>query len=186
MNYDKVIAGCIQGKASYQRKLVSGFAPIFKAIALRYLPDEPSANDAVQEAFVNVFRYIKNYQGKGSFEGWMRRIAVNAALNYRKKHFKQKGFVEVEVLDKTMITHPDVYHTLNHNELLEFIKQLPEQYYLVFTMHIIEGFSHNEIATSLDISESASRANLSRARQKLRNLLSKKENSSPITEKHAI
>lgn len=187
MKYNKVIEGCIRGEASYQRELVRGFAPTFKAIGLRYLPDEPSASDAVQEAFINVFRYIHTYKHEGSFEGWMRRIAVNASLNYRKKHFKQRPFEELDHHEKSSFTLPEAVMKLDHEELLKLIKQLPDQYYLVFSMNVIEGFSHKEIAETLGITDSTSRATLTRARKKLKNLLGL-ENQAQLqsTEKQAI
>lgn len=172
MKYKSIIEGCKKGKAASQRSLVGSFAPIFKNICLRYLPDDPSAQDAVQEAFINVFKNIHAFRNEGSFEGWMKRIAVRTALGYRKKYFKVEHIAQelsVEVHDHAQV--PDVYSKLGSEALEKILQQLPEHHYIVFNMYVVEGFDHNEIAEILDIAPSTSRSTLTRARKKLIDLL---------------
>lgn len=175
MNIEQIIQGCIDKSPQMQAALVRRFAPMFKAISLRYVPDHRTADDVVQEAFINVFKYIKNFKGTGSFEGWMRRIVVNAALNYRKKHVRfSYDITEIHQDDEPQYV-PDVYEKLDKYALLSIIKQLPEKYYIVFTLFVIDGFNHQEISEKLDISVGTSRSLLSRARTKLIEIM-KKEN----------
>lgn len=176
MAYTELIKGCQKGKTSSQRELVRKFAGIYKAICLRYLPDAQAADDAVQESFINVFNNIQKYRGDGSFEGWMKRIAVNTSLNYRKKHFKSATqYVEIVKDDHDVQEVPDAYAHMRAEELLVLIRKLPDQYYMVFNMYVIDGMNHNEIAERLNITSSTSRATLSRARVKLIDILKKEE-----------
>lgn len=176
MEYKDIIKGCQKGKASSQRELVRRFAGLYKSICLRYLPDGQSADDAVQEAFINVFNNIQKFRDEGSFEGWMKRVAVNTSLNYRKKHFKaQQQHLELISNEHERAQVPDAMQNLRAEELIHLIKRLPEQYYLVFSMYVIEGMSHQEIGDELNITSSTSRATLSRARTKLIALLNKEE-----------
>lgn len=176
MNTNDIIKGCQKGKASSQRELVKKFAGLYKSICLRYLPDGQSADDAVQEAFVNVFNNIKSFRNDGSFEGWMRKIAVNTALAYRKKHFKiHQQHLELVKTDHERSQVPDAVMNLRTEEIIRIIKKLPEQYYLVFNMYVIEGMTHKEIAQKMGFAVSTSRAILSRARAKLIDLLNKED-----------
>lgn len=167
MEYSDIIAGCKNGEAASQAKLVRTFAPRLMAICMRYTNDRSHAEDALQETFVNVFKYIKSYKGTGSFEGWLKRIAVNCSITFQKKirpiHFADE--MEMERVSQAQI--PDVYSTLGKQDIMELIHQLPQSYKVVFTLNIIEGYNHNEIGEMLNISASTSRATLSRARAKL-------------------
>lgn len=167
MNLDDIIAGCKAESKPHQERLVRSYAPGLLAICRRYTRDAESANDALQETFVNVFKYINSYKGSGSFEGWMKRIAVNCSISFQKKHFKV--YYEPDVLhDSSQHAEiPDVYSKLGKEEILALLDQLPQALHTVFTMHVVEGYSHKEIAEILEISEGTSRASLSRARSRL-------------------
>lgn len=172
MKEKDLINGCRKGDTSSQRELVRRYATLFKGISMRYLHDEPAADDAVQESFVKVFQNIKGYRNEGSFEGWMKRIAVNTTLNYKRKYFKVHYRTE-EIFDHSHqeVILPQAYANLNAEALTNLLKNLTEPYYIVFNLYVIEGFSHKEIADKLDITASSSRAILSRARKKLITLL---------------
>lgn len=173
MEEQKLIKDCVKGKPKAQAYLVQKYAPMFKAIARRYVPDQQAADDVVQEAFINIFRYIDNFSGKGSFEGWLRRIVVNASFSYRKKHIEVSYPIDI-VTDLNVPSQvPSIYAKLDKEYLMEIIKELPEKYYLSFTLYVIEGYDHKEIAEIMGIQESTSRSNLSRARSKLVELLKK-------------
>jgi len=134
------------------------------AVCMRYCKDENLAKDALQESFVNIFKYIKNYTGKGSFEGWVRKIAVNCSYGFINKIrpvYFQEDIDNVVDLNTEI---PDVYSEMREKELLDIIQKLPKSQYLVFNMKVIEGFSHEEIADILKIGVSTSRSNLTRAR----------------------
>ena len=162
----ELIQKCIQNKATAQRELVKKYAPVLLALCKRYCVDEHQAKDCLQEGFIRIFKNISNFKGVGSFEGWMKKICVNCCLTQRKKiRFTESIERTVAVNLETEI--PDVVSSLNENDLLNIIKSLQEQSYVVFMMHSIEGYSHKEIAETLEISEGTSRSILSRARVKL-------------------
>lgn len=167
MSIEELIEGCKNGDALCHEKLVRHFAPKLIAICRRYTKDTEIANDALQETFINVFKYIKNFEGKGSFEGWMKRIAVNCSISYQKKYFKtyySDNLLEDDIQNSQV---PDVYSQLGVEDIMKLIERLPKSLYVVFNMYVVEGFSHKEIGDILDISEGTSRASLSRARAKL-------------------
>ena len=159
-----MIKGCKSGDRKTQDELVHRFAPTLMAVCMRYCKDENLAKDALQESFVNIFKYIKNYTGKGSFEGWVRKIAVNCSYGFINKIrpvYFQEDIDNVVDLNTEI---PDVYSEMREKELLDIIQKLPKSQYLVFNMKVIEGFSHEEIADILKIGVSTSRSNLTRAR----------------------
>jgi RNA polymerase sigma-70 factor (ECF subfamily) len=120
----------------------------------------------LQESFIKIFTNLHSYSGEGSFEGWMRRIVVNTALEkYRSRYYLNK------VDDPENLAEPDDgggdtdYAGLEAGDLLEMVTRLPPQYRMVFNLFAIEGYSHREIAEMLSINEGTSKSNLSRARQ---------------------
>ncbi len=164
MNIDKLIKGCKSGDRKSQDELVHRFAPTLMAVCMRYCKDENIAKDALQESFINIFKYIKNYSGKGSFEGWIRKIAVNCSYGFINKIRPVYFQEDVDYVVDLHTEIPDIYSELREKELLEMIQKLPRSQYLVFNMKVIEGFSHDEIADILKIGVSTSRSNLARAR----------------------
>lgn len=141
------------------------------AVCTRYCNDREMAKDALQETFINIFKYIDSYAGTGSFEGWIRRIAVNCSYAYLKKNKKVRFYEDITEHKSIESTIPDVYSQLGKEDLLKLIKKLPEGQYIVFNMKIIEGYSHAEIADTLNITASTSRSNLTRARANLITLM---------------
>ena len=155
------------------------------AICRRYTKDPASAQDALQETFINVFKYINTYSGKGSFEGWMKRIAVNCSLAFAKKVHPVYFVDESPQQDFEMSEVPDVYSKLGKEEIMKLLKRLPESLYIVFNMVIIEGYNHREVGEMLGITEGSSRGSLSRARAKLIEIL-QSENSIGIVNNNLI
>ena len=141
------------------------------AVCIRYCNDSEIAKDALQETFINILKYINTYSGKGSFEGWIRRIAVNCSFGVLKKMKGLQFMDNIEHHHKIETTVPDIYSQLGAEELMLLIKQLPQVQYFVFNMKIIEGYSHNEIAEIMKITPSTSRSNLTRARANLIKLM---------------
>ena len=176
MELERIIQGCKKGEKKCQERLVRSYAPGLLAICRRYSRDSESANDALQESFINIFKYINSYSGKGSFEGWMKRIAVNCTITFQKKNFKVH--FEPDMLHDTSqhCEVPDVYSTLGKEDILSLLSELPKALYLVFNMHVVEGYSHKEISELLSISEGTSRASLSRARARLIEIIEERQN----------
>ncbi|MBK8621100.1 MAG: RNA polymerase sigma factor [Saprospiraceae bacterium] len=171
METERIIQGCKSGDRKCQEALVYMFSPRLLAVCRRYCKDYSLAEDALQETFINAFRYIHTYSGSGSFEGWLRRIAVTKSLEMQNKFFKLTMFSLETETNITESVIPDVYSTLGEQELALILKKLPENQYIVFNLYVVEGYSHQEIAQLLSIAEGSSRSLLSRARQTLTTLL---------------
>lgn len=170
-----MIKGCKNNDRKSQDELVYRYAPVLMAICSRYCNDYYLAQDALQETFVNIFKYINNYSGKGSFEGWMKRIAVNCSYAFIKKVKKVDFYEEIELQFHLPSNVPDVYSLLGEDVLLKLIQKLPKNQQLVFNMRVVEGFSHKEIGEVLGITPSTSRSNLVRARLNLLKEIKKSE-----------
>ncbi len=173
MKLEELIIGCKKYDAKCQSQLVRNYAPILLSICMRYCGERSMADDALQETFINVFKYIGSYSGQGSFEGWMKRIAVNSSIQLLRKYkpFAFKEDREMEMVFEAEV--PSVMSTLGKKEILGLIDQLPKSLRTVFNMYVIEGFSHKEIGEMLSITSSTSRSHLTKARVKMIELLEK-------------
>jgi RNA polymerase sigma-70 factor (ECF subfamily) len=174
---EKIIQECIAGKRRAQNQLYNAFAPGMLGVCMRYCINRAEAEDVLQEGFVKVFRYIKNFRSDGSFEGWIRRIMVNTAItNYNKR---SKVYHE-EVTENTLSIEDDssgeeVYMPVDREILMRLIQQLPDGYRMVLNLYVFEGYKHREISGILDISENTSKSQLSKARKYLKNEMEKLE-----------
>lgn len=139
-------------------------------ISLKYSENYQDAEDTLQDSFLTIFDKIKQYNNKGSFEGWLKKIAINTALQkYRKKRPLQ---LVKEVTDTEEIVEIDLEDkNLDIDFLLNLIQKLPNKYRLVFNLYVLDSYSHKEISEMLNISEGTSKSNLSRARKNLKNEL---------------
>lgn len=135
------------------------------ALCLKYAKNYEDAEDVFQDSFILIFNKIDQYKGKGSFEGWLKRITINVALQKYRRKTKLEVVRDVEVPDETYV---DVQENLESDFLLTLVQQLPNQYRLVFNLYVLDHYSHKEIAEMLEISEGTSKSNLSRARSILK------------------
>ena len=161
----KIINGCIAGNRRDQELLYRRHASKLFAVCLQYSGNDEEARDILQEGFIKIFENLNNYKYEGSFEGWMRRITVNTALEkFRSRH----NLYRVDDIDQIQEqeAEPDNqdYGGLEANDLLDIIRELPPKYRMVFNLYAIEGYSHKEISKMVNISEGTSKSNLSRAR----------------------
>ena len=143
------------------------YSSVLYGMCLKYAPNQMEAEDNLQDAFITIFQRIGQYQGKGSFEGWMKRIAINTVLQkYRQKRLYDLPADDLieEKLDEDL---DDGSATLPLPFLLSIIQELPERYRLVFNLYVLDGHTHKEIAELLGISDGTSKSNLARARQLL-------------------
>lgn len=143
------------------------YAASMYAICLRYARNKYEAEDILQEAFVRVFKYISHFNFEGSFEGWLKRIMINTSLKYNQKHKFLVDYDTTAVNSMEEYEDPEIIHELHAEELMSYIRQLPDGYRMVFNLYIIEGFSHKEIANLLQIEEVTSRSQLLKARKLL-------------------
>ncbi|MDR0429558.1 MAG: sigma-70 family RNA polymerase sigma factor [Tannerellaceae bacterium] len=167
MNEQQLIEGCRKGNRLAQKELYDTYSRRMMGVCLRYINDRETARDLLQDGFVKVFTSIDSYTGIGSFEGWMRKIFVNCALEYLRKSDVLREAID---LDNTSdLTNPDssVVSNMSANELMGLIKELPAGFRTVFNLFAIEGFSHKEIGKLLNITESTSRSQYTRAKQLL-------------------
>ena len=142
-------------------------------IGFRSLLKGRLAEDILQEALVKVFNKLNKYSGLGSFEGWIRRITVNTALDFIRKNKKRQLNASLEEVGYGIKKEQFVVEELTAKELMKIIQKIPTGYRTIFNMYAIEGYSHKEIAQELSISESTSKSQLSRARATIKELLFK-------------
>ena len=170
MTENEIIQGCLENKASAQEKLYALYSRRMMAICLRYTRSRFEAEDIFHEAFVKVFRNIHTWQG-GSFEGWMRRIFVNTAINHYRQNRKYFDHVDSSYAETMLSSTDNVIAELSNQDLLETVSRLPEGYKVVFNLHAVEGYNHNEIAEMLGIAEGSSKSQLSKAKAHLQKLI---------------
>lgn len=167
----QIIDSCSQNDRKAQKMLYEMYAGKMLAICMRYCGDYQTAQDLMHDGFINVFTNIKQYQNKGSFEGWMRKVMVNVSLNYYRQN---KVVFEGDEDAAAMISdtlQPDQLQQLSAKEILETIAQLPNEQRIIFNLFAIEGYTHTEIAEKLNIKETTVRSNYFRARLTLQKMI---------------
>jgi RNA polymerase sigma factor (sigma-70 family) len=160
-----IINGCLKGDRRDQEILYRRYSARLYAVCLQYSGNDEEARDILQEGFIKIYENLVHYKYEGSFDGWVRRIIVNTALEkFRSKH----NLYRVDDIDQ--IPEPNAepdnedYAGLEARDLMEIIRELPPRYRIVFNLFAIEGYSHKEISDMMSISEGTSKSNLSRAR----------------------
>lgn len=161
MTLNELITECKKQDLKAQGELYTLFKGTLFGVCLRYSPNYAEAEDNLQDAFLTIFKKIGQFKNKGSFEGWMKRITVNTVLQ---KYRKQKFF---DIIREDQLEEPDETienETVPLDFLLKIIQQLPDRYRLVFSMYVMDGYQHKEIAELLGITDGTSKSNLARAR----------------------
>ena len=161
---DEIIKGCVAGKSEAQEALYRKYSGKLFGICLRYTKDYSAAEDVLQEGFIKILTNLSSYKGTGAFEGWMRRVVINTALERFRKQFQMYSITEVNESD-IGLKYENILENINAKDLLELIKELPPAYKMVFNLYAIDGYSHKEIGDKLNISIGTSKSNLSRARK---------------------
>lgn len=165
-----LIEGCIRGDRKMQYELYQRFAPKMYGVCLRYAGNAEEAEDILQEGFIKVFNKIGSFRSEGSFEGWIRRIFVNTAI----EHFRKKTYLQpiTEYEEDTVEgKYLSVLDNLAEKDIIQLVQQLSPGYRTVFNMYVIEGYTHKQIAEALGISEGTSKSQLSRAKLILQDLV---------------
>jgi RNA polymerase sigma factor, sigma-70 family len=163
----ELIEGCKRRESKAQSVLYEQYSRKMMTVCVRYAPDLESAKDLLQEGFLKVFSTIESYAFKGSFEGWIRRVFVNTALESIRKTDVLKDSVDLTDVENYMLADNNVVAELSTKELLNIISELPMGYKTVFNMYAIEGYSYPEIAKMLNVEESTCRSQYMRARMLL-------------------
>lgn len=174
MTEEYIIAGCLHSEPSAQRELYNRFSPKMLSVCYRFAQSREDAEDMLQEGFIKVFTQIHTFQNKGAFEGWIRRIIVHTCINFLKKYKKFNDSVNIEQAVTAHVKEETIPSIMQAKQVTECIRHLPIGYRTVLNLYAIEGYSHREIATMLDIEESTSRSQYTRAKTMLENILIKK------------
>lgn len=167
-----VIAACRQNDPKAQRALVRLFYGYVKSIALRYSSDNMAADEILNDSFLKAFTNLHKYDDNQAFKAWLRTITVNTAIDYYRKSIKlpdHQDYEQVQVAD----INEDVISRMAAEEILAMVRQLSPAYRMVFTLYVIDGYSHREIAEMLGIREGTSKSNLQDARRKLQSMILK-------------
>ena len=167
-----LIEGCLRGDRKMQYALYERFAPKMYGVCLRYAANTEEAEDILQEGFIKVYKKISSYRGDGSFEGWIRRIFVNTAI----EHFRKKNYLQpITEQEESTIEgkYVSVLDSLAEKDIIQLVQQLSPGYRTVFNMYVVEGYTHKQIADILGISEGTSKSQLSRAKLILQDLVRK-------------
>jgi RNA polymerase sigma-70 factor (ECF subfamily) len=161
VSLEQLIAQCKKNDVKAQSQLYKLYASKLFSLCLKYSRNNAEAEDNLHDAFVTIFKKISQFKSKGSFEGWMKRIAINTAL----QRYRSVGVFDI--LNENQIEEESVEvdeDTLTIDFLLQIIQELPNRYRLVFNLYALDGYSHKEIAEMLNISTGTSKSNLARAR----------------------
>lgn len=153
----------INGDRSAQKAIFDKYSSRLMGVCMRYAVDQPAAEDILQEGFIKAFKNLSKFRNEGSFEGWLRRIMVNTAIEiYRKKNHLYP-VLEIETQTER-VTYDNVLSDLAAEDIMSMVMNLSPGYRTVFNLYAVEGYSHKEIAEQLNISEGTSKSQLARAR----------------------
>ncbi len=165
-----LVKRCIKGSSSAQRELYERFSGKMFSICLRYASDFHSAEDILQDGFVKAFKNLKKFRFEGSFEGWLRRIIVNTAIEHYRKNVSMYPILDVGNTEREIVNDRTVEH-LEAEMIMKMVNQLSPGYRTVFNLYVVEGYPHKEIAKMLNISEGTSKSQLARARYLLQGMV---------------
>ena len=171
----ELIQLAVENNRQAQQQLYTQFSPKMLSVCRQYIKDIHQAEDIMITAFMKVFVNIKNFEDKGSFEGWIRRIMVNECISFIRVNKKVKYIEEETYLEESF---NNIESKFSIDDIQFLIDGLPEGYKMVFNLFAIEGFKHNEIASLLGISEGTSKSQLSHARKMLQGQINKLKNYS--------
>lgn len=166
MGLEQLINDCKKNDRKAQEQLYRLFASKLFTVCLKYSRNYAEAQDNLQDGFIIIFNKIEQYNFNGSFEGWAKRVMVNQSL----QQYRGISYLEItndnNIADETEVEIDEDQMSIDY--LMKIIQELPDRYRLVFSLYVLDGYSHKEIAELLDINEGTSKSNLSRARQILK------------------
>jgi RNA polymerase sigma factor (sigma-70 family) len=174
MTDELMLAGCLHNNASSQEALYNRFSPRMLGVCYRFAKNREDAEDMLQEGFIKIFTQIHQYRNEGALEGWIRRIVVHTCINILKKNKKFSDSVDISYASSLRTTEDNIPSMVQAKQVVECIRLLPMGYRTVLNLYAIEGYSHREIGEMLDIEESTSRSQYTRAKVMLEDILIKK------------
>lgn len=179
----ELVNECLKGSSRAQQQLYDRFAPQMLGLCYRYVQNRHEAEDVLQEGFCRAFRYLKDFRGEGSLEGWLRRIMVTTSLNHLKRQKNFRAEYEIDMAAEENAEAPDALDRMENAELVELIGQLSPGFRAVLNLYAIEGYSHKEIGMMLNIGESTSRSQYARAKQWLLHKLTQLNSIGTVNER---
>jgi RNA polymerase sigma-70 factor (ECF subfamily) len=183
MTEEAILLGCLRNDASAQKELYVKYSPKMLSVCYRFAHNREDAEDMLQEGFIKVFSQIHTFRSQGAFEGWVRRIMVHTCINILKKNKKFNENLDIIYATNLQVREEAIPSIVQAKQIVECIRILPIGYRTVLNLYAIEGYSHKEIAGMLDIEESTSRSQYTRARQMLEDILIKKKILPKTTER---
>jgi RNA polymerase sigma-70 factor (ECF subfamily) len=174
LSEEELIQRCISNDRIAQKELYETYSPLFFAICLRYMPTVEDAEDVLVMGFTVIFSKLDTFKNEGSFEGWMKKIIINTALNtirFNHKHYETKDINKEIEKQKNLLSENAIYGQLNVKDILKQIQQMPTGYRTVFNLFVIEGYSYEEVANLMGINKGTVRSQLARARKILQQKL---------------
>ena len=180
-----LLEGCKKNDSTAQQELYNKYSPKMLSVCYRYAKTREDAEDMLQEGFIKVFTQIHQFESRGSLEGWILRIMVHTCINHLKKNKRFNENMDLLHAENILIKEDHIPATLQAKQVVESIRSLPIGYRTVLNLYAIEGYSHKEIGAMLDIEESTSRSQYTRAKSLLENiLLNRNILSQPLTIKN--
>src|SRR5215213_3853098 len=174
MTEDAILQGCIKNNAAAQKALYQKYSSKMLVVCYRYAHSREDAEDMLQESFIKVFSQIHTFENRGALEGWIRRIIVHTCINNLKKNKRFNESVDLIHATSIQVREESIPSIIQAKEVVECIRMLPIGYRTVLNLYAIEGFTHKEIAIMLDIEESTSRSQYTRAKAMLEDVLVRK------------
>jgi len=174
MTEEAILKGCLNNNATAQRELYNKYSSKMLAVCYRYGHNREDAEDMLQEGFIKVFLQIHTFENRGAFEGWIRRIIVHTCINILKKNKKFNESVDIIYATGIQVREESVPAIIQAKQVVECIRMLPIGYRTVLNLYAVEGYSHREISDMLDIEESTSRSQYTRAKAMLEDILIRK------------
>lgn len=175
MTEDALLKGCVNNDPAAQRELYNKYSAKMLAVCYRYAHNREDAEDMLQEGFIKVFLQIHSFENRGAFEGWIRRIIVHTCINILKKNKKFNESVDIIHASSIQVREESVSSIVQAKQVVECIRLLPIGYRTVLNLYAVEGYSHKEIAGMLEIEESTSRSQYTRAKAMLEDILVRKK-----------
>jgi len=175
MTEEAILKGCLQNDPAAQKELYTRYSPKMLSVCYRFAHNREDAEDMLQEGFIKIFSQMHTFGNRGAFEGWIRRIIVHTCINILKKNKKFNESVDIIHATAVQVREESVPSIVQAKQIVECIRMLPVGYRTVLNLYAIEGYSHREIGLMLDIEESTSRSQYTRAKAMLEEILVRKK-----------
>jgi RNA polymerase sigma-70 factor (ECF subfamily) len=166
-----LIQGCKRNDRESQRLLYQHYYGFAMGICLRYCRTSDEAKEVLNDGFMKVFQKIDQYNQDTSFHGWLKKILINTAIDQYRREKKHYNHADLDSVRSAQSSSTNALDHLTHHELLGLVQKLTPAYRAVFNLYVLDGYTHDEIAKMLNISEGTSKSNLSKARENLKKML---------------